>query len=84
VNKTRKPFEIIDTFPAFQAYWSKAYSKLMDEQLDGHSKTGYFPGHEIVKVLAERTSFREIALLEEFQKCSREVLERMVETDTVI
>jgi hypothetical protein len=46
-------------------------------EIDGHSETGYFLGHEVVRVLAETMSLREIALLDDFDTCSREVLEKM-------
>lgn len=46
-------------------------------EIEGHSETGYFLGHEVIKALAETMSVREIALLDDFEKCSREVLGRM-------
>lgn len=46
-------------------------------EIDGHSETGYFLGHEVIKVLEQTMSFEKIALLDDFAKRSREILERM-------
>lgn len=46
-------------------------------EIEGHSETGYFLGHEVIKILGENMSFREIALLDDFAKHSREILEEM-------
>jgi len=53
-------------------------------EIDGYSEAGYFLGHEVVKVLAEAMSFGEIALLDDFEECSREILERMIEKGSVV
>lgn len=47
-------------------------------EIDGHSETGYFLGHEIVRTLAKEMNFQDIALLDDFEKCSREILEEMI------
>jgi hypothetical protein len=46
-------------------------------EIEGHSETGYFLGHEVIKALGRQLSFREIALLDDFDACSRRILERM-------
>ena len=42
--------------------------------LHGYKQTGYFLGHELVKILAVRNSLREIALLEDFAGPLRQLL----------
>jgi hypothetical protein len=46
-------------------------------EIDGHSETGYFLGHEVIKVLGKKMSFDEIALLDDYDKHAREILEKM-------
>jgi hypothetical protein len=46
-------------------------------EIDGHSETGYFLGHEVIKALAETMSFREIALLDDFERYAGEILENL-------
>ncbi len=46
-------------------------------EIEGHSETGYFLGYEVIKALAEKMGFREIALLDDFDKHSRKILEEM-------
>lgn len=46
-------------------------------EIEGRSETGYFLGHEVIQALEANISFREIALLDDFEKCSREILETM-------
>ncbi len=46
-------------------------------EIDGHSETGYFLGQEVIKALEKELSLHEIALLDDFERCSRKVLEEM-------
>ncbi len=46
-------------------------------EIEGHSETGYFLGHEVINALGSAMSFREIALLDDFEARAREILERM-------
>lgn len=46
-------------------------------EIEGHSETGYFLGHAVIKMLAETMSLREIALLDDFEERSRQVLTRL-------
>jgi hypothetical protein len=53
-------------------------------EIEGHSETGYFLGHEVIKALGKTMSFREIALLDDFEKCSRKILKRMKHNDNMV
>ncbi len=46
-------------------------------EIEGHRETGYFLGQEVIRALRETMSLREIALLDDFEKRSKEVLERI-------
>jgi hypothetical protein len=46
-------------------------------EIEGHSETGYFLGHEVIKALGKEMSFREIAVLEDFEIRARQILETM-------
>ena len=46
-------------------------------EIEGHSETGYFLGHELIQALVEGMSFQEIARLDDFEKYSRTILEEM-------
>jgi len=50
-------------------------------EIEGHSETGYFLGHEVIKGLVKKMSFHEIALLDDFDKQSRRILEGMKKKD---
>jgi hypothetical protein len=52
-------------------------------EIEGHSETGYFLGHAIIKMLAETMSLREIALLDDFENCTREGLEKIAVTGPI-
>lgn len=46
-------------------------------EIEGHSETGYYLGHEVIKTLEKTMNLREIALLDDFDKRSRKILEEM-------
>jgi hypothetical protein len=50
-------------------------------EIDGHSETGYFLGQAVIKALLRRSSFQEVALLDDFDKRSREILEEIKQED---
>ncbi len=73
-NKSRLAAEFIQAVDGGQPV-NKFFGSWFE--IEGHSETGYFLGHEVIKVLGETMSFREVALLEDFEKCSRKILESM-------
>ncbi len=44
-------------------------------EIDGHSETGYFLGHEVIQDLAKEMSIQDIALLDDYEKYLRKTLE---------
>ncbi len=45
--------------------------------IEGHSETGYFLGNEVIRALMNEVQFSEIALLDDYVKRSRKILEKM-------
>jgi len=50
-------------------------------EIDGHSETGYYLGHEVIKVLEKKMGLRETALLDDYDKYAREILEEVAQED---
>lgn len=46
-------------------------------EIDGHSETGYFLGHEVIKILSRKMNLYELALFDDFENPSREILAAM-------